>query len=483
MTRGSRVLVSCDVNLVQPPIRFSIGVLLDLVGLAYEFETYSSAVMPSDRGMPILTYGPNCPAVEGPPHLHLQAADFFLPDRYLKRDSLPGEIVPFGPVAALYRGVPAASEPRSAVAAGGVDLVASTFVLLTCYEEVVAAGPLDTRGRRRAEDSFALRLRLIDRAVVNEYAEQLRRDFRSTAPDLRFADHTFRGSAFALALTHDVDSLRARRAFSSRALVKTVLDGKAKEGVGLVRQALRRRQRRDPYDNLDRLCEWEESVGVRSSVYLMASDLIGDADYRVRDVIADPAMTKLRGGQWELGFHPGHRTYVDQTAFKSELDELERALGYRPRGGRQHGLRFAAPYTWRYWEDAGLEYDSTIGFAEHPGFKAGICMPYRPFDILENRQLDIWELPLTLMDCTLDRYRGLSPALAAERVDALLATARHHCGVFVLLWHNSYFGAENSPYHGVLSDLVLKARDTGGLVGPASEILDSWRTALVKRRA
>ena len=51
-------------------------------------------------------------------------------------------------------------------------------------------------------------------------------------------------------------------------------------------------------------------------------------------------------------------------------------------GGRQHYLRWEAPTTWRAWEEAGLDYDSTLTFADHAGFRCGVCFEYPVYDIL-----------------------------------------------------------------------------------------------------
>ena len=71
----------------------------------------------------------------------------------------------------------------------------------------------------------------------------------------------------------------------------------------------------------------------------------------------------------------------------SSSTEIERRLLPRqasaqdPRSeDRQHYLRWRAPTTWQNWEDAGLDYDSTVGYADHVGFRAGTCYEYPIFN-------------------------------------------------------------------------------------------------------
>ena len=128
-----------------------------------------------------------------------------------------------------------------------------------------------------------------------------------------------------------------------------------------------------------------------------------------------------------------------------EKERLGKVSGKAILGGRQHYLRWKTPDTWRIWEKAGLKYDTTMSFADYEGFRCGICFPYKPFDVLENRVLDIWELPLTVMDGSLFDYQNLTPEEGFQRIKELIETVKKYSGVFVLLWHNSSFDELRLP--------------------------------------
>jgi hypothetical protein len=106
-------------------------------------------------------------------------------------------------------------------------------------------------------------------------------------------------------------------------------------------------------------------------------------------------------------------------------------------GGRQHYLRWQNPVTWSNWEAAGLSYDSTVGYADRIGFRAGTCHEFRPFHLLERRPLRLRERPLHVMDGTLFDYMKLSPEVASQRVLELARECRRYGGTFSLLCHNS----------------------------------------------
>jgi len=109
-------------------------------------------------------------------------------------------------------------------------------------------------------------------------------------------------------------------------------------------------------------------------------------------------------------------------------------------GGRQHFLRWEAPTTWRAWADAGLAYDSSLGYADRVGFRSGTCHEHEVFDLRARRRLPLRERPLVVMEATLPerKYMGLGHEAAVETARRLRATCERFGGDFTLLWHNSY---------------------------------------------
>lgn len=361
------------------------------------------------------------------------------------------------------------------------DIVASTFVLLTCYEEFVTSGRLDTRNRRLACDSMLGRYGLLKRPLVCEYAVLLKEKLRQLKPDLFFSIPDWKGYKFAFTITRDIDSLWKYPRLSVKLLTLKFLSGHIADCWFTLKMNWRKTESDsdDPHHNLMQIFNWEKEHQIRSSIYFMSSNLAGDANYQLSDVTRDLAYVKLVQGDWEIGFHPGYRTFHDEVAFNEEYERFLSAGLPHPCGGRQHGLRVQPPYTWRFWENRRFTYEASIGFAEQDGFKSGICFPYRTFDLLENRVMDLWELPITVMDCTLDRYRGLSLPEIRSTLDDLLSFVQNQHGVFVLLWHNTYFGRGNvGGYHDELVRLVEQAMKEGAYVGRAKDIINAWEDYL-----
>jgi len=140
----------------------------------------------------------------------------------------------------------------------------------------------------------------------------------------------------------------------------------------------------------------------------------------------------------EIAFHPGIATSDNPDQFIWEKNRIQMFTDSSLSGVRQHGLRWKTPITWRIHEKFKLIYDSSMTFADNIGFRCGTCYPFMPYDIELNRVINIWELPLNVMDVSLSDYMKLNPDEGILKITELIDTVKHHGGVFSLLWHHSF---------------------------------------------
>ena len=219
-------------------------------------------------------------------------------------------------------------------------------------------------------------------------------------------------------------------------------------GLALSRvRALRARRRsapaRDPYDSFDFIMDQSERHGLRSAFYFIAggSDARFDAAYSLEDPWIEALIARIHARGHEIGLHPSYRTFRDAAAICRERDSLAQAceragVEQAQWGGRQHFLRWENPTTWRAWEQAGLSYDSSLGFSAEPGFRCGVCTEYPVFDLLAKRELTLRERPLLAMEMAL--FAGAaSSAAGLETLSTLRSCCERFGGNLTLLWHNS----------------------------------------------
>ena len=189
------------------------------------------------------------------------------------------------------------------------------------------------------------------------------------------------------------------------------------------------------------LAEWSQRSGFAGDAFyfMAATPAPYDGGYDLGHPALRRSIAQLQALGCEIGIHPGYHTLHDPQRLQQELQRFQAQLGIQPQGGRQHYLRFAAPATWRAWQAAGLQYDSTLGFADHEGFRCGTCHPYPVYDSLADQPLALQERPLIVMDSTLIDYRALQPSQALPLTLNLARRCAEVEGDFILLWHNTLF--------------------------------------------
>jgi hypothetical protein len=118
--------------------------------------------------------------------------------------------------------------------------------------------------------------------------------------------------------------------------------------------------------------------------------------------------------------------------------ELEGILHEKIIGTRQHNLNLDVPATWKYQLDAGIRYDSTLGFKDTIGFRWGTSFPF--FPNTGDEPLQLLEIPLIIMDICLESMKN-------KTADCLRIAdeAERHRGVLTLLWHPPVFNTLEYP--------------------------------------
>lgn len=104
-----------------------------------------------------------------------------------------------------------------------------------------------------------------------------------------------------------------------------------------------------------------------------------------------------------------------------------------------HYLRWDQPTTLMCWEDAGMTYDSTLGYADTVGFRCGTCHEYVAFNPVEGRSLSLRLRPLISMESSVlsENYMNINHDRAIETFLDLKEKCKNVGGCFTLLWHNS----------------------------------------------
>lgn len=275
------------------------------------------------------------------------------------------------------------------------------------------------------------------------------------------------GHRFALCITHDVDHVSQnnwREKWRSLKRQKEAPPGPPEQRRHMspanalratASSAIRRHGLRAP-DPLARIAETmklEENFGFRSTFYFFVSgvgewhpwDLNYDLSDRVpfagRMLPVRTIMQELAAAEWEIGLHPSYHAAASSQWLRKQKDICEEACGREVVSVRQHTLQYHPELTPALQSEAGLLIDSTHGFNDLIGYRAGTCFPYLCWDHRRGATLPLLELPLHIQDGPLMRGTG-SVEEAVESAVGLMETTDRLGGCLVILWHPQWLGTD-----------------------------------------
>jgi peptidoglycan/xylan/chitin deacetylase (PgdA/CDA1 family) len=336
---------------------------------------------------------------------------------------------------------------------------------------------------------------LLERPFVNHMARALERCLdehaaaRATTLERR---PRWKGAArFAVALTHDVDDVTLR---SFRRAWRLLRQARSPRGYALraglkdlARAATRPLRAPDPYWAFERWMAEEERCGFRSTFYVCAPSpswrhefdplysLDDVLEYEGRRITVGELLREMHRRGHEVGLHGSYASQASADELARQRGRIAAAAGIEVGGIRQHFLRFDVGATWEAQSAAGFHYDTTLGYNEAVGFRAGIAAPYRPWDPRTGAECRLWELPLTAMDGALFRTLKLDAVSAAAAISRQLDAVEAVGGLSVLLWHPNAADERSFPgwwasYLRVLDELSRR----GAWVASAGEIARWW---------
>jgi hypothetical protein len=285
------------------------------------------------------------------------------------------------------------------------------------------------------------------------------------------------GHRFIVCLTHDVDHPRVRYhkwdrtmfGFLYRALVGSVINfcrgrrslrqvavnWKAALSLPLVFARLAK----DFWNQLDRYLELERDLASTFFVIPTKGDAGVDSHGRTRanrasryasaDIADD--LKKLLSANSEIAVH-GIDAWRDSAKGRDERERIQEITGAGDIGVRMHWLYFNSQASLTL-EKAGFSYDSTAGYNETIGYRAGTAQVFKHPNVHH-----LLELPLHIMDTALfyPSYMNLSDEQAGAAMLPLIENATRFGGVLTINWHDRSLGPERlwgDAYVTLLRDL------------------------------
>jgi peptidoglycan/xylan/chitin deacetylase (PgdA/CDA1 family) len=193
--------------------------------------------------------------------------------------------------------------------------------------------------------------------------------------------------------------------------------------------------------------------------------------YGARDIAG--TIGKILAAGCEVGLH-GIDAWTDSSKGLEEFEEIRRLTGISETGVRMHWLYYdlQSPLA---LEQAGAAYDSTIGYRETVGYRAGTTQVYKPLEASR-----LLELPMHVMDTALfyPAYLGLSSRQATTLIRRMVDNAVNFGGCITINWHDRSLAPER-VWDACYRDLVQDMKNRGAWFATAGQATSWFR----KRRS
>lgn len=354
------------------------------------------------------------------------------------------------------------------------DFIKSAFYLLSSYQEHFLSDR-DVHGRFPYEASIQKQLNIAYLPVVNYYFDILIAAIGQFCKQENIPFSRKRMfNEFGFFLSHDVDRIalyswrqmahKTMQLFGLRPTTNTIASTLKSIASGIL-HLIAPGAIEDPWWNFKHIIKQETSLGIRSTFYFLSRQGKMDSRFTFKNRRIRKLISQLNGDGFETGLHGSYYSIDNIAVMEKQIAEMKNTTGIDPKGIRQHYLRAEMPITLRLQQQVGFEYDTSLGFASHAGYRNSYCYPFKPFDFEKGEMLDIWELPLMLMEVSVLDYQKEGFTELESSAMKMIKEARKFGGFFSLLWHNCRMSDHDCPgvgsfYESFLSKIMQRGAES-----------------------
>lgn len=336
------------------------------------------------------------------------------------------------------------------------DIISAISSLVTDkVNRDLPANAYDTHERLRFSSSFQSRENIADVPVVLLYIDFIR-TLLERKLSVKGIPLWLQGKKCAIGLSHDADEP------DKYAILKSSMLRRNKGLQWYLLTALRKTKAAVTYATdkspddfwlFEDIMQEEEKYGFRSTFFVASVNQfdergsIFDVAYNISDSESVKVLTNIVERGFEIGLHASYNAYHSKDHFVFEKEKLEHITGVKVAGLRHHRWHVGKDplRTLRMHEEVGFEYDSSIAFNDHIGFRRSTPLPYNPWDEVRTRMINVIQLPVFCMDANLF-YRPGRGCDAIEELKHYVGTIRQSGGLGVIDWHVRASFPMNSKY-------------------------------------
>ncbi len=339
------------------------------------------------------------------------------------------------------------------------DIIASAYFLISRYEEYVKRDVRDVHGRFPGKESIPYKAGFINRPIIEEYGQILRKLLRETGLNIQEPQPKLQ----KIYLTHDVDAIAHYRRL--RGVAGAILKNSSQAGIAL--KSYFKNIHYDPWFTFPWLLEQDSLLDSRAeSIFFIkpggGKNREDQPHSKVNSKDFKYLFHLLEQHNASIGLHASYEAGINPTLIKQERTQLEQATNQNISYNRNHYLNTREPEDMQKLYETGITDDFTLGYADVAGFRIGTCRPVNWINPSTQQLTPLCLHPLTMMDGSLSekRYMNLPEDEAYNYAINLITETERHGGDLCLLWHNTSVEKNGNNYHRTLySKLINYLKD------------------------
>lgn len=318
------------------------------------------------------------------------------------------------------------------------DVFAAVFYMISRYEEYLMHTK-DSHDRYDYTNSIAYKLDVLNVPIVHIWVDLLKEKLQTMYPDIKFEEREYR---FLPTIDVDLAYKHIYKGFlrTTGGVFKSLFKGDFKQAYEKLLCIYK--IRKDPYDTFDKIIELKKKYDIDMIFFfLLAFEGKFDKSNDPNNIFFQQLIRKVYDYA-EVGIHFSYNSGNNIKLMESEKLLLQEIIHSNVIFSRQHYLRFNLPLTYQNLYDNDIRNDFSMGYASITGFRAGVCIPFKFYDLEENMQTNLVIYPVSVMDGTLFQYMQLSYEEAIDEIKRIVELIKKHNGLFIPLIHNSSLSNE-----------------------------------------
>lgn len=336
----------------------------------------------------------------------------------------------------------------------GYDLFAMVFYFTSRYEEYITT-VTDNHQRFKAENSISFQFNCLQKPFLNQAILDFSIRLNQLFPNLEFKKRNFNFLS-----TIDIDNAFA---YSNKGFLRNFA-GFTKDLAILKLSAVKNRlisilnEQKDPYNTFDIINQMSDETKTALHYFVLISDY---SDYDKNPKFTNSNfqhLLKSLSEKFSIGLHPSYYSLSKLENIEIEKKRLHDITLKPIKSARCHFLRLNFPETYRSFIKNGITDDYTMIYASQCGFRTGLCMPYKWFDLERNEQTELTIHTSVIMEGTLRDYNQVNANNALNTSLQLMSEVKKYGGEFISIFHNDSFTKNNSEWVKLYQSILKESK-------------------------